>query len=111
MRWLGYIVILILLFTGVPALIRGEIWLGIAGILSPFLAIAAGGGITTAFRNPDYPSRTIAVLLGAALLAASIAWIWWMGWRIKIGPVEVPGPIENLIAFVVGLAFGQRERV
>lgn len=104
MGWVAFIYVLLVLFTGVPAVFRGDIASGLAGTFAPFLAIAGGGGIVNVFRSRSYP-LPFGIAFGLGLLALAYWWIAAVGWWVKIGPLEFGGGVEVALGFLVGMLF------
>jgi len=98
---------MVVLVTGIPYLWHGQFVLGLAGTLSPILAVAGGGGIIGGIREGNRTVPTIAI--GLALLALSLFWVWWTGWGLILFGYRVPGIVENLVAFAFGMLFGMSQ--
>ncbi len=96
--------LLTVMFTGVPAILRGEFWLGLAGLIAPCLALIAGGGIKESLKVPNYPVVG-ATALGTFLFALSAYWINAAGWSIRIERLILPGVAVCSIGFLIGLLF------
>lgn len=94
----------LVLLTGVPAIFRGEFMLGLSGTIAPFLAMIGGGGISANLRERDHPLIRTA-LTGIAMLGLALFWIYYSGWHVQFGKIDIPGFAWILIAFVIGLLF------
>lgn len=103
--------VLIVMITGVPAFFKLGWGLGLCGTLSPWLALAGGGGIAGAMRGDVGKGAWITVLIGLALIATSIWWVEQVGWHLKLGNHDVLGWIENLTGAVLGFLFGLSKRL
>lgn len=109
MGWFAFIGVVIALITGVPVMWRGDIWLGLCGILAPFIALCAGGSLTGALRIPGYP-KLVAFAISGAMLGAASYWAHVMGWSVTLWGLHLSGLVECLAMFALGLLFGSSER-
>lgn len=100
MGYLSHSYIIIVFLTGVSAMFRGEILVGIAGLFAPIIALIAGGTITSV------RSTLGAVVLGNALLGLALYWIQASGWNVQAFGIHLSGVKWCLIGFGVGLLFG-----
>ena len=96
------------LSTGIVTVFRGEVWLGLAGMFAPLLALTAGGGITLAFRNPEQPVRGT-IVVGMIFLATALYWVHSVGWHFQLWGVHLSGMVWCLIGFGIGLLYGSEE--
>ena len=104
MSWTAFAYVLLVLFTGVPAIVRGDVASGLAGTIAPFLALMAGGGIVNVFRERSYP-LLFGIAFGLGLYALAYWWITTLGWWVKVGAVEFSGGVEVALGFGVGMLF------
>jgi hypothetical protein len=98
------------LFTGISAMFNAGSTFGLCGALSPLLALIAGGGITSAVRDGNYPRLGGVVAVGAVLFAASLYWVSQQGWTVVLKGHTVSGTAEVVVGFVIGLLFGLMDR-
>ena len=102
--------VLTVMITGVPAIFKLGWGLGLCGTLSPWVALAGGGGIAEAARGTVGKGAWITVLIGIALIAASIWWVEHEGWHLNLLGHDVPGWVENFTGAVLGFLFGFSKR-
>lgn len=108
MGFVIFVFVLTVLFTGGPAMFREDFALGLAGTLAPFLAVVAGGGITS--PSPSGRGGIARIAFGLALLAGAIFWLRAYGWELQLWGYRVSGTVEAIVGFVLGLAFGLTDR-
>lgn len=108
MHWIRYLYGTATLITGIVAVFREGVWLGLAGMIAPLLALTAGGGITLAFRNPEQPVRGTMVV-GMIFLAAALYWVHSIGWHFQLWSINLSGFVWCLIGFGIGLLYGSEK--
>lgn len=106
MAYIVFAYMIIALFTGVPAVFRGDVMLGLSGTLGPILAMIAGGGITQ--QKTDHGRVSISVVAFSLILfALSAYWTYRTGWTLRFWSVSVPGPLFGAVGYGLGLLFGR----
>ena len=111
MGFISSIYLMLALFTGVSGMWHGDFWPGLAGTLAPMLAFVAGGGITSAQRDPRDSNPIVVAIFGGIILIIAAYWIGRTGWSVRLGEVHFSGVVWCLIGFGIGLTWGRRERV
>ncbi|OWQ98390.1 hypothetical protein CDQ91_07850 [Sphingopyxis witflariensis] len=108
MYWIRYLYGTAALLTGGVAIFREGVWLGLAGMIAPLLALTAGGGITLAFRYTEQPVRG-AIVMGMIFLAVALYWVHSIGWHFQLWGIHLSGMVWCLIGFGIGLLYGSEE--
>lgn len=104
MGWLVFVYFVIVTCTAVPAIFRGDIALGLSGLIAPLLCMLAGGAIPDGWRDRSIPTAG-PLIIGALMIGGSLYWINSTGWNIRISSLEVSGLVLCLAGIVVGFAF------
>jgi len=108
MAWLASIYVITALISGGFAMFERGFWLGLAGALAPLLAIVGGGGITTPGATGRPKLATI--VTGLVMLAVAILWVRSHDWQLDLFGLRVPGTVQALVGFAVGLGFGLTDK-
>lgn len=101
----------LVLLTGVPAFWKLGWVLGLCGTVSPWVAIAGGGGIAEALRGSVGKGAWVTVIIGIAIVSAALWWPSYVGWRLNLFGLIVPGWLENLVAAFFGFSWGYSKRL
>lgn len=108
---MSFAYLVLVICSGGQAIFHGALWPGITGLVAPFLAFIAGGGIAAGLKMPDHRGYRLGVVtLGACCLATSTYWISVAGWYVQFFSFHFSGVAWCLIGFGTGLLFGLREQ-
>lgn len=108
MAWLASFYVLTALVSGGHAMFNVGFGPGLAGALAPLLAIIGGGGITTPGAK-GFP-KLGTILTGLVMLALAIAWLRSQDWQLNLFGLLIPGTVEALVGFALGLGFGLTDK-
>lgn len=104
MGWLVFVYFVVVTFTAVPAIWRGDIALGASGLVAPILCMIAGGAIPDGWRDRSIPTAGV-LIVGAVLIGGSLYWINSTGWHVRIGSFDISGVVLCVIGIAVGWLF------
>ena len=97
--------LVLVVFTGIASFGDTSVSASISGILAPIIAWFGGSGLRGSFNVGDKKQKITGFIAGIVFLAISLFWINYTGYWIKMGDIQISGPLWAVLGFLIGLIF------
>ena len=104
---IAYVVIAIIL--AITSFGNISVSASISGILAPIIAWFGGSGLRGSFNVGDKKQKITGFIAGIVFLAISLFWINYTGYWIKMGDIQISGPLWAVLGFLIGLIFSTKK--
>ena len=101
--------LVLVVFTGIASFGDTSVSVSISGILAPIIAWFGGSGLRGSFNVGDKKQKITGFVAGIVFLAISLFWINYTGYWIKMGDIQISGPLWAVLGFLIGLIFSTKK--
>ena len=101
--------LVLVVFTGIASFGDTSVSVSISGILAPIISWFGGSGLRGSFNVGDNKQKITGFIAGIVFLAISLFWINYTGYWVKMGDIQISGPLWAVLGFLIGLIFSTKK--